>query len=149
MNISDLSRNVWDVCLNGTCEWGVNRYPNIPEYIKEFITSYRKVETIDGQAWLLSANDFISKSDDEFSSDEFEKISLSAAENDTKWQLEIKEFWDKHLPLYMSVGDGYEYIAYNLETGKFVEGAEPEFEETSEVASSVSEFLKYVSDKNT
>ena len=149
MNIGDLNENVWSICLDGTCEWDANRYPNIPEEIKAFISSFRKAETTDGQAWLVSASDFISSSDCEFSPDEFEKISLSAAEDDLKWRQVIIEFWNKHVPIYMSVKNGYEYIAYNLETEKFVEGVEPEFEETLVVASSISGFLKYVNDKNT
>ena len=148
LNLGDLNKDVWSICLEGTCEWAVKRYPNIPAEIEAFITSYTSAETADGKAWLFSASDFLSTSDCEFSPDEFEKISLSSAEGDLNWRQEIIEFWNKHLPLYMSVRDGYEYIAYNLKTDKFVEGAEPEFEETSEVASTISGFLKYVNDKN-
>ena len=148
MNVGDLNKDVWNICLEGTCSWANKRYPHIPTEIEAFITSYTNAETADGKAWLLSARDFLSTDDSEFAPDEFEKISLSSAEGDLNWRQEIIEFWDKHLPIYMSVKDGYEYIAYNLETGKFVEGIEPEFEETSEVASSISSFLKYINDQN-
>jgi hypothetical protein len=149
LNIGELSKDVWDICLDGASEWSINRYPNIPEEIKAFLSSFRNAETKDGQAWLLSASDFLSSSDGDFSTDEFEKMSLAAAEDNLKWRQEIIEFWNKHLPIYMSVKNGYEYIAYNLETEKFVEGIEPEFEETTEVASSISGFLKYINDQNT
>jgi hypothetical protein len=148
LNIGDLDKDVWNVCIEGKCEWGNKRYQNIPEEIEAFITSYTKAETDDRKTWLLSASDFLSTSESEFAPDEFEKISLSSAEGDLNWRQEIIEFWNKHLPIYMSVKSGYEYIAYNLETGNFVEGVEPEFEETLEVASSISGFLKYVNDKN-
>ena len=144
MNIGDLDKDVWNIFIEGKCEWGIKRYQNIPEEIETFITSYTKAETADGKTWLLSASDFLSTSESEFAPDEFEKISLSSAEGDLNWRQEIIEFWNKHLPIYISVRSGYEYIAYNLETGNFVEGVEPQFEETSEVASSISGFLKYV-----
>ena len=53
----------------------------------------------------------------------------------------MKEYWDKHLPIVMSVEDGYAYYAINTDTGTVVEGRGPEFEEPSVVAESFEAFI--------
>ena len=42
----------------------------------------------------------------------------------------------------MSVGNGYEYYAIELDSGIIVSGFEPEFEEAETVADSFDEFLE-------
>ena len=67
----------------------------------------------DETIWLLCEGDFRQESEDSFRWNEFEIMSLQAAaeENDVEWQNDIKAFWDKHLPICLSVRDGYEYYA--------------------------------------
>ncbi len=74
---------------------------------------------------------------------EFEELSLEVAEGDDEWKEEIKRWWDKKLPIIISVRDGYSFFAIDLENdcGNIVKGEEPEFEETEIVASSFYEFL--------
>ncbi len=148
MDINGLDKQQWQIVIEDGLLWDSKRYPTLPKEVEKFITSYAKVETHDGKAWLLGVNDFQSTSDSAFTANDFEKMSLLSAEGDHNWQQDIIQFWNNHLPLYISVRNGYEYIAYDLENGYFVEGIEPEFEEVSVVASSISEFLQYITNKN-
>lgn len=54
------------------------------------------------------------KSDITFKWYEFELISLEDAENDKKWKEEIASWRDKHLPIVMSVDEGYSFYAIDL-----------------------------------
>ena len=69
-------------------------------------------------------------------------VSLDAAEGDNSWTAEIKSFWNEHLPICLSLKDGYSYYALCLKDGTIVTGEEPEFEETTEVAPSFRDFLQ-------
>ncbi len=57
-------------------------------------------------------------------------------------EAEIKSFWNEHLPICLSLKDGYSYYALCLKDGTIVTGEEPEFEETTEVAPSFRDFLQ-------
>lgn len=149
LNLEELDSDNWEILLTEATEWKHTRYTNVPESIKSFMCSFRKAITIDGKSWFLSYDDHQSGDNSGFTSDEFEKVSLEAAKDDAEWCDEIKLFWDNHLPIYMSVRNGYEYIAFNLQTSRFVEGSEPEFEETVDVASNTSELIDYINEKNT
>ena len=61
---------------------------------------------------------------------------------DPAWEAEIRRFWDRRLPIALSVGDGYAYYALSAEDGAVVYGREPEFEECAAVAASPAEFLE-------
>jgi len=136
--INEFESKGWTVCLDDAAEWVDSRYSDLPSDLKEFLSSFKSIESPDGKEWFLSAYDFQQKLGTDFSSDEFEKMSLNAAQGDPEWQKEIRGFWDKHLPFYMSVKNGYEYMAINLKTGKFVRGSGPEFEELIEISNSLS-----------
>ncbi|MBP2110406.1 hypothetical protein J2Z70_000545 [Paenibacillus silagei] len=73
-------------------------------------------------------------------------LSVEAAAGDPAWQSEITAWWDHHMPIVMSVGDGYSFYAIDLTTdsGAIVRGAEPEFEEVEKVADSFGEFLAWM-----
>lgn len=71
-------------------------------------------------------------------------VSLEGAEGDAEWENEIKEFWDNHLPIIMSVKCGYSYYAISMKNGSIVQGAEPEFEECEVIAGSFEEFIKKI-----
>lgn len=148
MQTTQLDESLWKLSLEGRSSWKCQRYKNIPADLSNFLCSFSNAETIDGKAWILSASDFSAQDDREFSFDFIESLSLEAAD-DEEWKSEIKEFWDKHLPVYISIEDGYEYIAYDLSTGNLVNGHEPEFEETSVVADSIIAFISYINRKHT
>ena len=122
----------------------LERYKNIPKSWLEFIDGYGAVLNENGTVWLLTADNFYPKREDEFRYNEFELISLDAADDDDEWKDDIKAFWDNHLPIVMSVKDGYEYFAVELDSGNIVSGFEPEFEETEVIAEDFDDFLNMV-----
>lgn len=115
-----------------------SRYAGIPSEWICFIREYEDLSTAEEDAWFLTFN-----SDDlgSFQHNEFEMMSLEAAEGDDDLTKEVQDFWDDHLVIVMSVGQGYEYYAIALKTGEVVHGCEPEFEETTVVAASFSDFV--------
>ena len=75
---------------------------------------------------------------------EWELLSLEAAGDDAGWKEEIRQFWDRHLPFFLSLDGGYAYYAFSMEDGSVVYGAEPEFEECETVADSFEDFMEKV-----
>ena len=100
----------------------------------------------DEKTWFLCQNEYNNISDLAFKWNEFEKLSLEVAEDDKELKKDIKQWWDKKLPIIISVKDGYTFFAIDLEnnSGEIVRGEEPEFEETKVVANSFFEFLDMV-----
>ena len=84
------------------------------------------------------------KDENEWQYNEFERISLEAADGDERWTEQIQNFWNGHFPIVMSVRDGYAYYAIRIADGSVVSGAESEFEETEVAAESFGEFLQKV-----
>lgn len=76
---------------------------------------------------------------------EWERISLESAE-DEEWKKEIREFWDIHFPIVMSVKDSYSYYAMSMENGAIMYGCAPEFEECETVAESFDDFVEKIVD---
>lgn len=114
------------------------RYNNVPKQWFEFIINFIDIVNSTDDMWFLTCENFL---DDVWSYNEFENISLEAANGDETWSTEIKEFWDNNMPIIMSVGGDYQYFAIELDSGKVVQGWEPEFESPSVVAESFVEFL--------
>ncbi len=120
----------------------LERYKDIPMEWLQFIDGMGKITNEDGTVWFLTADNYYPKGEDEFRYNEYELISIGAAEDDEDWKGDIIAFWDNHLPIVMSVRDGYEYCAIELDSGKVVSGFEPEFEEPETLADSFGEFLE-------
>lgn len=57
----------------------------------------------DQTTWFLCIDDFNMQTNKVFQWNEWELISLESAKNDKEWKNEIKEFWNNHLPIVMSV----------------------------------------------
>ncbi len=114
------------------------RYKNIPEEWFKFIENFKIIRNATDDVWFLTDYYFADTHSD------FEDISLDAAEGDDAWIKEIKEFWDKTLPVVMGVGGDYHYYAIDLETGEVVEGWEPEFEDPYVRAGSFNEFIEKI-----
>lgn len=120
------------------------RHLNLPEDFVEFLSGLGSCVSADETTWFLCRSDYEGRSDSAFRWDEWEQMSIDAAEEDADDLAVVRGFWDEHLPFLLSVGDGYAYYAIRTASegfGRVVEGHEPMFEEASVVAESFSEFF--------
>lgn len=119
------------------------RYSFVDKSYLKFLSIIKRAVNETKNMWFNCYDEFIGNSDIAFKWNEFETISLEAAEDDLNWQKDIRLFWDNHLPIIMSVADTYSYYAMNL-NGKIVFGMEPEFEEVKIIANSFEEFINKI-----
>ncbi|MEO7096560.1 MAG: hypothetical protein ABI175_25100 [Polyangiales bacterium] len=126
----------------------VARYPGIPKDYLKFIGSNGLVSSPDDKAWLVTGCVFSGSSNTAYAWNEWEKQSLEAAGKDKELAGSIREFWDRHLPILMSVKSGYAYFALDLETRKVVQGEEPIYEEISTFAPSVHELFRLIAEQS-
>lgn len=113
----------------------LNRYSNIPADYKEFLQQFQIIANESDNVWFNSIEDFNGESDSAFRWNEFELMGLEALADDKESCDMIRRFWDSHIPVLMSVKDGYRYLSIDLSPdnyGKIYYGIEPEFEESSE-----------------
>ncbi len=124
----------------------VNRYGSFPADWTEFISNIDSLVNEAETVWFLCSKDYKEQDEGSFRWNEWELISQQAAfdNRDKQWQDSIYHFWDAHLPIVLSVGNGYEYYAIRLLDGFIVYGYEPEFEEYEEVAKSFTEFIEKI-----
>lgn len=121
------------------------RYPGIPSDYIDFARKLELCVSPDEKSWFLTLTDFNGNSDSAFKWNEIELMCTEAAENDLEWKDEISSFWDNHIPIMLSVKDGYSFFAIRLNSdnyGSVVHGEEPEFEDTDIVAKSFGDFLE-------
>ncbi len=117
------------------------RYPNIPVESLQLIKKYKQIVAPNESSWFLTIIDYNGASDSAYKWNEWEVESLQSASDDEAWQKEIKEFWDNHFPFFISVKDGYSYLAISQQDGSVIFGEEPEFEEIERVADSFDHFM--------
>ena len=121
----------------------LNRYKNIPPEYLTFLQQFKQATNGEDTAWFNSIEDFYGESDSDFVWNEFEQMSLEALEDDETELENIRNFWDKHIPVLLSVKE-YQYLAICLDRdryGEIVYGVEPEFEETLKVCDNFDELL--------
>ena len=127
----------------------LNRYPNLPADYQEFLQQFQVITNESDNVWFNSIEDFNGESDSGFRWNEFEIMGLEALEDDMNSCDMIRQFWDNHIPILMSVKDGYRYLCIDLSPenyGKIYYGVEPEFEESVEfVCDSFNHLLKMLS----
>jgi len=127
----------------------LNRYPYLPADYQEFLQRFQIITNGSDNAWFNSIEDFNSESDSGFRWNEFEMMGLEALQDDEESCDMIRQFWDNHIPVIMSVKDGYRYLSIDLSSenyGKIYCGVEPEFEESAEfVCDSFNLLLKMLS----
>lgn len=128
--------------------WITSRYPSLPDLWLQFIGEVRELFSPDETTWFLCAEDYDTRLDHAWRWNEWEELSLINAEGDEDWTSGIRAFWDSHLPIVLSVRDGYAYYAISMADGSVVYGSEPEFEECRQVAVSFEAFLKDIMDGN-
>lgn len=135
----------WNVELSDTIQSLpsniLSRYGNIPSEYMSFIGRIKSCRSSDDTTWFISPIEFAESDPEKWRYNEFELTSLEAAADDLQWCHQIVDFWNNHLPIIMSVNDGYSYYALSINNGSVVRGFEPEFEETETVSSSFEEFI--------
>ena len=98
--------------------------------------------------WFNRIADFNETNDEnDFKWNEFEILSLDAFDGDVENQQVVKNFWNQHVPIILSVKNGYAYFALHVSEenfGKIYYGQEPEFEETELVSDSFSAFIEAI-----
>lgn len=120
------------------------RYPRLPNSLVEFLSGLTQCVDSSQTTWFLCQSDYEGTSGSAFRWDEWEKLSLDAADGDDGFITDIRAFWDSHFPFMFSVHSGYAYRAVctvGEAFGQVVEGYEPLFEEASPVADSFESFL--------
>lgn len=110
-----------------------------PRDVATWVSSFSSLVSPDEMVWFLSAQDYAGKSDGAFAWNEMELISRDAAMTHEQ-EISVRQFWSHHLPVLLSVRDGYSYVAVRAD-GVVVYGEEPEFEEVEVVAPSFASFL--------
>ena len=98
------------------------RYDSLPTDYIYFLRNMKACVNSAETVWMLCPDDFAPQGEDGFAWNEFEKMSLDAAEGDNSWTAEIKSFWNEHLPICLSLKDGYPYHALCLGDGTIVTG---------------------------
>lgn len=104
------------------------------------MSSFSQLSSPDENCWFLSIDDYSALAQDAFAWNEFEILSLDASSSDDERAM-ITTFWSRHVPILLSVRDGYSYLAVR-DDGVIIHGEEPEFEQTTLVAASLDELLR-------
>ena len=85
-----------------------NRYSELPADYQEFLQRFQTITNESDNVWFNSIEDFNGESDSGFRWNEFELMGLEALADDKESCDMIRLFWDSHIPILMSVKDGYE-----------------------------------------
>ena len=118
-----------------------------PLNFQAFIQSFKELSSRREDAWFLSYSDYLAcNEEDGFSWNEYEQLSIQAAEEDEDDEeiAFLSEFWNSYLPFAYSIRNGYSYLAIGvsgINKGKIIYGREPMFEEFSIEADSFEELL--------
>jgi hypothetical protein len=121
----------------------LNRYPVIPADYLAFICDLRSCANQGENAWFNTVHNFNETADSAFRWNEFELMSLEAAENEQRRKV-ITEFWDKNLPVVLSVKGHYSHFSICLDKQRYGQvgfGNAPEFENIKPVAASFTDFM--------
>lgn len=152
--IEILKKNGWEITLREPNEpLSLNetikrRFKEMPLDYIDFISNIESCLNEDGKVGFWTDIDFSGKSDSAFKWNEFESMSLEAVGKYPELKKEVIDFWEKHLPIMLSVKADYAYIALEFKDNKFckvVYGIEPEFEEVTVLCNSFSEFQEMFS----
>ena len=121
----------------------LKRYKTIPTEYLDFLKQFKQIINQEDTVWFNSIEDFNEELDVDFKWNAFELMSLESFEDDEEESENIRNFWNNHIPILMSVRE-YEYLAICLESDKYgeiVHGLEPEFEEISKVCDNFEQLI--------
>ena len=108
-----------------------------------FLSLFAQLSNADDTRWFLGAADYAGTAGNAFAWDAFQQLSLDAAMSDDD-RRSVQAFWDRHLPIFLSVDGEYAFLALDRESGRVVHGVEPEFEAVSVVAPSLEDLFEDV-----
>src|SRR5690606_14203666 len=77
----------------------VTRYKEFPPEYKLFLKMVKQCITPNDKTWFVCESEYNNESETEFRWNEFERLSLEAAENDGNWKSDIIKWWDNYLPI--------------------------------------------------
>jgi len=124
-----------------------SRYPAPPPSWVDFVDGLVECVNPDDTAWFLTRADYAGTSGAAFAWDVCEQLSLESADG-TDDEPAVRRFWDRHLPIFLSVGGDYGYLALvvigtgaSAAFGPVVQGFAPDWEGTTEIAPSFEAFL--------
>lgn len=112
------------------------------ETVIRWVSSFALLSNSDETVWFLSRHDYSTGAEGAFAWNEWEQLSIEAATTDAETEA-VSRFWKRHLPILLSVRNGYEYLAVR-DDGAVVHGAEPEFEEADVVFSQFEDLLRHI-----
>ena len=121
----------------------LKRYKNIPAEYLSFLKQFKQIANKEDTVCFNSIEDFNEETETDFKWNAFELMSLECFEDDDEEQGIIRNFWNNHIPIVLSVTE-YEYLAICLENdryGEIVHGLEPEFEETSKICDNFEQLI--------
>lgn len=124
----------------------INLIKATPPDFQTFIQSFQELSGKGEDAWFISYSDYLSCNESGFSWNEYEKLSIQAAEEngDDEEKAFLTKFWNSYLPFAYSLKNGYSYLAIGVSgenKGKIIYGQEPVFEDFSIEADSFEELL--------
>jgi hypothetical protein len=122
------------------------RYPPLPELYVAFVAGLIECVSPDETAWFLARGDFTGRSESGFRWDECERMMREA--DTLEEPPATRAFWDRHLPIFLTVGGDYGYLALALvgsgaapAWGPVRQGFAPDWDEPTEVSPSFAAFL--------
>jgi len=140
----NVTKNVTTIEIS---EQVLDRYENLPREYLQFLTHFERITNSSETTWFNSISDFNGTSDNEFKWNEFELLSLEWSEDDKEELVNISKFWNSHIPILLSVKEGYQFLAISLEEekyGEIVHGKEPLFEETTKICNTFAELVDFI-----
>lgn len=116
----------------------------IPQDFILFLSNVKSCMFHDESVWIITTEDYAGVAESEYRWNEFEMMDVESLERDkdVEGAAEIRKWWDRHLPICISVASGFSHYAIDLKDGSVVYGYEPDFEEVEHVASSFREFME-------
>lgn len=135
-------KNNWNIILNSEktdLPDSIKSRYNIPEQWYSFICKLQVCEDQSATKWFLTPDDYLPR-EEGFQWNEFEIQSLECSDNKSS----IISYWDKHLPIILSVDGEYSYYAINTENGNVVNGYEPEYEDSTVAAEDFNSFISKI-----
>lgn len=122
----------------------LNRYKNLPTEYLTFLKKFKEIVNETHTTWFNLSKEFNGTTENEFKWNEFELLSIEWSEEDVDELTTIAEFWNKHIPVIMSVKDQYQFLAICLEKekyGEIVHGTEPAFENVTKICNDFNELV--------